>query len=129
MEVCITKFFNECAPRDYSASRAEIGDNAGADTWRAACDDSPDYPLLDTEEKRDAFKEHMTAMGFSEADAFSLWTNDELNALFLQLIAGDIREAGLDTSDPDWEAHEADENNRGSLFRGTDGEIYYYLGS
>jgi hypothetical protein len=114
---------------DYSASRAEIGDNAGADTWRAACDDAPDYPLLDTKEKRDAFRRHMRDMGFSEANDMRDWNNLECNALYLQLIAGDIREAGLDNADPDWEAYEADENNRGSLFRGDDGEIYYYLGS
>ena len=40
MQINITRFFNEACPRDYSASAAEIGENAGADTWRAACDDS-----------------------------------------------------------------------------------------
>lgn len=36
MEINITTFFNNAAPMDYSASIAEIGDDAGPSTWRAA---------------------------------------------------------------------------------------------
>jgi hypothetical protein len=57
VEIDITDFFDQCAPMDYSASVAEIGQNAGPDTWRAACDDAPEWNLLNTEEKRDAWRE------------------------------------------------------------------------
>lgn len=134
MEINITKFFRQAAPMDYSASVAELGKDAGPDTWRAANDDAPDYAdLLDTEEKRDAFKEHMQAMGFSEAQEFATYTNDALTALFLQLISGDMRDAGLEgePTDADWLAYEARASEgrcSSAIYRGTDGEIYYYLG-
>src|SRR5260370_41693481 len=108
MEINITKFFNEAAPRDYSASRAEIGQDAAADTWRAANDDSEDYPILDTEDKREAFRAFAKSAGFSEADDFTTWSNEQLNALCIQWIAGDMREAELDaeSSAEDWQAYE-----------------------
>ena len=132
MEINITRFFKAAAPMDYSASRAEIGDNAGPDTWRAAQDDAEDNAdLLDTEDKRDAFKEHMQAMGFSEAEDFATWSHDDLTALFMQLIAGDMRETGLDADSTveDWAAYEANDSVSHAIFKGDDGEVYYYLGS
>lgn len=134
MEIDITDFFNECAPMDYSASRAEIGDNAGADTWRAACEAAPEWPLLDTEEKRQAFRDHVRDFGAWSDEEIAGWSDDELTALLIQLIAGDIREAGLDTTAPDWEQYEKDceaGQASGRLYGGpmsTDGRIYYYLG-
>lgn len=128
MEINITKFFRQAAPMDYSASVAETGKDAGPDTWRAASVDAPDYAdLLDTEEKRDAFKEHMQAMGFSEAHEFATWDTDALTALFIQLISGDMREMGIgpDSTDEEWEQGL---ECSGSIYRGDDGEVYYYLG-
>ena len=43
--------------------------------------------------------------------------NTHLNALCIQFIAGDIREYGLDNE------------NGGNLYRGMDGEVYFYCGS
>ncbi len=129
MEIIITELFNNMAPKDYSASRAEIGQNAAMDTWQAAKDDAPDYNMLDTSEKKTAFIEHMTDMGFSESEEMEEWTDTELTALFIQLIAGDIREDGIDTENPDREEYEKNGNSTGRLFHGVDGEIYYYLGS
>lgn len=128
MELNITRFFNEATPRDYSASIAEIGRNAGADTWRAATDDSHDYMLLDDDEKREAFREHIKGFGAWDATEIAAMTNVALNALCIQMIAGDTREAGLDCDNPDWDAYEKNENTAGRLFKGTDNEIYYYLG-
>lgn len=54
MELNITRFYNTARPRDYSASVAERGNNAGPATWLAACEDSPDYMILDTDDKRQA---------------------------------------------------------------------------
>ncbi len=131
MEINITKFFNEAAPMDYSASIAEIGREAAKDTWQAANDDSEDYMMLDTEEKREAFRRFAQSAGFSEADEFSTWSDVQLNALFLQWISGDMREADLtaDMSDEDWQAYERNENTAGRIFRGDNGQIYFYVGS
>lgn len=132
MEIKISKFFEECAPMDYSASVAEIGQDAGRATWSAACDDAPDYDHLDTEEKREAFRTYVGDFGAWSDDEIAAWSNVELGALFLQMVAGDIREAGLDTSAPDWEEYENGAEagaHGGRIFRGDDGQIYYYVGS
>lgn len=130
MELNITKFFREAAPMDYSASVVEIGTNAGPDTWRAACDDSSDYMMLDTDDKRDAFRTDVAEYGAWTAEEIAAWTDIELNALLLQMIAGDIREAGLDTENPDWAQYVRDSNAgrvRGNIFP-AHGEVYYYIG-
>lgn len=135
MEIDITDFFNDCAPMDYSASCAEIGQDAGNITWRAALDDAPDHRLLDTDEKREAFRDHARGFGAWDDEEIAAWSDDELTALFIQLIAGDIREADLDTTAPDWARYQEwidDGAASGNLYGGpmsTDGRIYYYLGT
>jgi len=107
-EIDITDFFNNAAPMDYSASVAEIGNNAGADTWQAAVDDSGDYPLLDNDEKRDAFRKYVCGFGAWNDEEIAAWSNAELNALLIQFISGDMREAGLhaDMSVDEWQEYE-----------------------
>lgn len=115
MEINITQFFTDATPMDYSASVAEIGGNAGADTWRAACDDAPDYDLLNTPEKLDAMRKWARSSGGWDAEEIAAWSDVELNALFIQLISGDIRE------------YQASDQVSGALFKGIDGGIYYVL--
>jgi len=117
MELNITNFYRNACPRDYSASVAEIGRNAGPDTWRAATEDSADYPILDNEEKREEFREYIRGFGAWDSAEISAFTDTALNALCIQFVSGDIREYGLDNE------------NGGNLFLGTDGEIYFYCGS
>ncbi len=136
MELNITEFFNNAAPKDYSASVAEIGNNAGAATWQAACDDAPDYNFLDTDEKRETFRTYVKGFGaWSEAE-IAAWSDVELNALLIQFISGDIREVPdmNDASDWDWELYQqyAEEGVIGGRMYGgpmsTDGQVYYYIG-
>ena len=132
MEVCITHFFNTAAPMDYSASVAEIGNDAGPATWAAACDDSPANMLLDTDEKREAFKEHIRGFGAWSDEEIAAWSEVELNALFMQLISGDMREAdiGPESTADDWIKYEERAHAgqcSGNIFRATDGEVYYSL--
>jgi len=96
MEIDITRFYNEAAPMDYSASVMEIGDDAGPSTWRAAMEDAPDYNLLDTNDKREAFRRHISGFGAWSAEEIAAWSDTELNALFMQLISGDIRSGETD---------------------------------
>lgn len=132
MELNITRFFNEACPKDYSASVAEIGANAGADTWRAACEDSEDYMILDDQDKRAAFRAYVKTFGAWEDTEVSAWTYRELNALLLQMVSGDIREF-LDIADGKWETwQELCEAGTCSsrLFGGAlsvDGQVYYSL--
>jgi hypothetical protein len=132
MELDITQFFSDAAPMDYSASQAEIGASAGADTWRAACDDSEDYPLVDTDEKRDAFRTFVRSSGGWNDDEINAWSDTELNALCLQWVAGDMRECGIgpDSSLEEWqEVRQRQEagNLPSRLYRGADGRVYFSL--
>jgi len=131
MELNITKFFHEAGMMDYSASRAEIGDNAGVETWASACEDSKEYFLLDDDEKREDFRKYVKDFGAWSDEEIQAWDDVELNALCIQLIAGDIREADLDTDSPDWQAYEekAEQGQCGGrIFEGNDGNVYYYIG-
>lgn len=130
MEINITEFYKTACPSDYSASVAEKGQNAGADTWRAACDDAPDFNLLDTEEKRQALRDLVKGFGAWSPEEIAAWSDTEVNALFIQLASGDIREkaeidGGLDW--PEYYALSEAGTLSGTLFQGGDGEIYYSL--
>ena len=92
MEINITRFYNEVCPKDYAASVAEIGANADQDTWEAAKEDAGFFQFLDTQEKVDAFKAFVLESGGWSQDEIDAWTVRDLNALFLQWVAGDIRE-------------------------------------
>lgn len=135
MEIDITKLFNsdEYAPMDYSASVAEIGNDAGRVTWSQACEDAPEYNFLDTSDKLDAFRDHVKGFGAWSEEEIAAWSDVECNALFLQLVSGDIREAGIDTDAPDWDAYYAaceEGSASGSMSEGCDdGRVYYHLGS
>ncbi len=101
-----------------------------AHAWRAACDDSAEYMLIDTDEKRDAFRAHVKGFGAWTDEAINAWSDIELNALFIQLVSADIRESGLDAG-IDWhEYYEQAEHGTvsGNLFRADDGQIYYTIG-
>ena len=131
MTIDFTTFFNDAAPMDYSASIAEIGNDAARSTWRAACDDSEDYPMLDSDEKREEFRHYVKGFGAWSEDEIAAWSNTELNALLIQMISGDIREADLDKDNPDWDKYQKDsEAGRvsGRIFKTDDSKIYYYVG-
>lgn len=132
MEINITRFFNTAAPMDYSASVAEIGNDADPATWAASCEDAPDWNMLDTDEKRDALRAHVRGFGAWSDEEIAAWSDVEVNALFLQLISGDIREADLSPASTaeDWADYEArahDGQCSGNIFRAVDGEIFYSL--
>ena len=96
MQINITKFYNEAAPINYSASVAEIGANAGPDTWNAAKDDAMDWNMLDTDEKRQAFRDWVKQSGGWSQEEIGAWGDVEMNALCVQWVSGDRREmAGL----------------------------------
>lgn len=96
IDIDISRFIREAAPMDYSASVAEIGANAGRDTWNAAMEDAPDYNLLNTDEQREEFRAHIRGFGAWSDAEIAAWSDTELNALFIQLISGDIRSGETD---------------------------------
>jgi len=131
MELNITALYNSMCPRDYSASVVEIGNNAGRDTWRAACEDSPDFMILDTDDKRQAMRDYVRGFGAWSDEEINAWTGIELNALLIQCISGDIRESILDDDPHAWaEYYQQCEQGiaSGNLFADDDGQVYYCIG-
>jgi hypothetical protein len=129
LELKITEFFDCADPFTYSHSIAEGGPHAGRNTWQAAKD--ADFQLLTTDDAREEFRQHIKDFGAWDDAQIAAYTDNELNALCIQLVSGDIREAGLDASEPDWAAYEAcaaEGSCAGNLFKGDDGEIYYTIG-
>jgi hypothetical protein len=133
MEININQYFeNELCPSDFSASANEMGNNAGALTWAYSNEEVEDTILLVTFEQFAAFIAHMESMGMDFSDDDKPMNGTELNALFIQLISGDIRESeGLDQSPINWELYE-EESREGqiasNIFLSDDDNVYYYLG-
>lgn len=128
MEIDITDFFENGNPFEFSASNWERGVNAGPETWANALDEARKAPLLKTEGELQALRDHVQARGFGEE--VQGYDADKCNALFIQLISGDMREAGLDADSgyADWMEYEEDDSASHNIFRGVDGRVYYYLG-
>lgn len=102
MELKITEIVNSHRLGDspmayYSASAAELGQDAGKITWENAKDaiDSDGHfePLLKTDEQIENAKEWFAEFGAWDGEEIATWSNQDLNALLLQFIAGDIRES------------------------------------
>lgn len=134
MEIDITRFVESCEPFLFSASVAEAGPNAGPNTWRNAVREGEASPLLTTERELEALRAHMRGYGAWEKAEIAAWSTAECNALFIQLVSGDMREAGMDDvflDEFDWEDHrqrcEYGEIS-GCIYRGDDKRIYYFLG-
>jgi hypothetical protein len=133
MEIDITRFCAENAPADYSASVAEIGDNAGTITWDAAKNEALRAPPLTTDEQLEALRVYVKGFGAWSDAEIAAWTPAECNALFIQLVSGDLREADLENPNDDdaWQEYERRANAgdcAGQLFRDAAGRVYYYLG-
>lgn len=132
MEIDITSFFESANSFEFSASHAERGRNAGPETWANAKQEGADAPLLTTPEQMQALRDHVKEFGAWDAEEIAAWGDIECNALFIQMVSGDMREGGLDSGEPDWEAYEAGQEKgtySGSIYRGSDERIYYDLGS
>ena len=135
MEVNITKLFNTINPSYYSASIAELGDNAGRFTWENAKERAEEgAPLiLETEDQKEAFRDFARSSGGWSNEEVSAWGDVELNALCLQWIAGDMREAGLfvGMDNEDWQNYEnlvEAGQVAGNIFGGPlsiDGQVYF----
>lgn len=137
MELNITHLFAEesaFVPFDLSNNRATLGDNAGALTWQASKECAVEIPLLDTDEKREAFRDFVRESGGWTREEIAAWGDTELNALCLQWIAGDVREAfgDADFAAWDWADYEK-RSERGSvssrLYKDDAGNVRFYIGN
>jgi hypothetical protein len=137
-EIDITSLISSShfVPHCLSNNRATLGDNAARITWNASKSAAVAIqpPLLDTEEKKQEFRDFVESSGGWDKEEISAWNDIELNALFLQWVAGDIRECfgDADFNDWDWQEYEK-EASAGHLpsriFKGSDNRIYFYIGN
>lgn len=139
MEIDVTRFVTEADPYDFSASILERGPNAGRETWNEAKEAAADiYPLLVTEQELETARDWFGEFGAWEDDEErAAWSPAEINALLIQFISGDLREAeslanGDGPGGIDWNAYrELQEAGTCSsyLFLADDGRVFFYLGS
>ena len=141
MEINVTSLLEEDLFQ-FSHSRMEGGENAGRNTWHAAKEAAASAPILRSEEELDAMRKWARSSGGWEREEIAAWDASELNALFLQLVSAETREAGWDSleeaewtddgkligrfhdvPEEEWERAECS-----NIFRGTDGNVYFYLG-
>lgn len=132
MEINITGFFYTGRAHLYSASKVELGDDAGKITWVNALGYANKHRMLDTEDQLEAFRQFVKETGGWTQEEMSNWTNHELNALFVQFVAGDIREGGLSAPHQDWKQYQADCETglvSGRIFNSEDDQVFYYIGN
>lgn len=136
-EIEITRLFAEDSPFvpfDLSNNRATLGDNAGELTWQASVECAEEIVLLGTDELKEAFRDFVRSSGGWDDEEIAAWSDTELNALLLQWIAGDVREAFGDTefSEWDWDAYkiDAESGSKSSrLYRSGPTQVFFYIGS
>jgi len=132
MEIDITQL-KEMDCFNLSHSAFEGGENAGRNTWNASLEEAETTQLLDTPEKLQAMRDFAQSSGGWSGEEIAAWSDREINALFLQWIAGDCRQLGADSLEEiDWE--EAEKLQEGgqapsSIYLGSDGKLYFYLGA
>lgn len=89
MEIEITSLL-ETDMFPFSHSASEGGDNAGPNTWLSAL--KGPRPLLTTGEQFQAFRDFAEGFGAWDTEDVAAWSENECQALFLQFIAGEVRE-------------------------------------
>ena len=103
MELDITKLIERREEMYlYSSSQCEMGSDAGKVTWKNVMDEADHDPLLNSQDEIDEAKSWAGEFGAWEEEEISKWTDQEVNALVLQFIAGDIREREHYDSDDEW---------------------------
>lgn len=129
MELNITHLMNSIRPDYYAASAAELGQDAGRITWDNAMDHAEDEPLLTGPEALEAFRDYIRTTGGWNYEECRQFTDHELNALCLQFIAGDLREAGFERGIINWSAYElrAAEGQISARLYMHDGNVYWNM--
>ncbi len=123
MELEITDVFENIEACTLSASRNELGDHAGEITWNNAL--NCEYTLL-TDANRQEVIDYFLEFGAWDNEELTGMSNNELNALLLQFIAGDIREyEGFNS----FEEYDTSDQTSGRLFIGDDKKVYFHIGN
>lgn len=132
MEIDITSFVMGAGPSEYFGSIAERGPNAAKETWGNALGRAlVPPPMLADGEALQAFRDHMRGFGAWDDDEISAWSDQECNALFIQIVSGDMREMGLGAcaaDEFDWEAYRTENDGGNGRLFASGSQYFYYLG-
>lgn len=137
MELDITDFLLEADPFEFSASRAERGINAGPETWANAKREASTSPLVTEPGHLELVRDWFGEFGAWDDGERAAWSADDINALLIQFISGDIREAeSLCPSDDgtgvDWDEYQLLSEQgtvSGRMYKSdSDDRIYFYVG-
>lgn len=95
-----------------SASRSELGDDAGKITWRNCLALAERLPLINDQNRDDA-RDHFKDYGAWDQEEIDAWTDTELSAMIWQEAAASMREFE-DYCESDFAKYET-ECERGSI--------------
>lgn len=136
MQLDITDYVSSTDHCLVSASVAELGANAGRITWQNAMEESKGAKILESDDAINTARDWLEGFGAWSRDELDSMTSEEVRALILQFISGDIREAeslapGDGAGGIDWEAY-GDLASHGTCpgrcYLGDDDRVYFYLG-
>lgn len=128
----VTTFVLTQYPQRYAANAVELGVDAGAITWNAAVAYATTHPDM-LGDAVDDWKQEVRSLGAWTDDECASWPEVHWVALFVQFLAGDMREAGLYPGNPPsvWAQYydlAAHGRAHGRLDRTGDGRIIYSIG-
>jgi hypothetical protein len=114
---------------ELSGSAAELGNNAAQITWANSKAYGKDYPLLTTDDQRDAAREHFAEYGAWSREEIAAWSEEHLQGIVCQDVAAAIREMEHTDTYEEYAAGCERGTYSGRLYRGDDGLWYFYLGT
>jgi hypothetical protein len=133
-EINVTRLVTENDLFEFSASRMERGNNAGAETWANAKAEAADNPILSDEVLPD-FRDYVRGFGAWDREEIEAWSSIECNALFVQMVSGDMREAealcpGDGPGGVDWNEYErlSHEGRVSGRVYASGDAVFYYVG-
>lgn len=113
---------------ELSGSRVEHGQDAGPTTWRNSVAYAKDKPLLETDEQKDAAREHFAEYGAWSREEIAAWSDEELQGITCQEVAAQIREMSIADDYEDYRRLSEAGTVSGRLSKGDDGHWYCYFG-
>lgn len=122
LELDITHMLDE-SMFSLSGSVVEHGENAGSKTWNNCLQYAQHTPLLKSKEEIEHARNYFKDIGPWSDGERAKWSDNEVQALIIQLIAGDIREMEAYDS---FEEYEQSEQVSHNIFKSED-KFYYTL--
>jgi hypothetical protein len=131
MELDVTHMVEDAGNMiELSGSRVEHGQDAGRITWNNSKAYGAEYPLLATNEMRDAARKHFAEYGAWSEEEIAGWSEEDLQAITCQDVASAICEMELADGDhAEYQRLCEAGTLSGRLYKGDDDHWYYYLGT